>query len=199
MLPRDDPRFLSFRDVAEQKLLRVIHDLQSQGWDTDAALDRAEEIVLSSLGSNTLSLDRIPPFDERGWLPAAHQCDFGEFEARFAGASQRRRELLDEFRRIYQLALSCDAVRLIVGGSFITDVEEPGDVDAALLVPPEFFSSSLRTGETIAGELWRRSQQSRSVQLFIERDESAWWGWYRLFQGARDPVTLYRGVLEIRL
>ena len=93
----------------------------------------------------------IPPFDERGYLPqGVYETDEVEFNRRFGFNSYRQqmllglRSALDSLRRA-----GCD--RVYIGGSFITNKEEPGDIDGCFegifidenIIDPIFIDADL--------------------------------------------------------
>ena len=195
MLKPDDPLFLDFRSEAQQALLRIVHDFEAQGLTAAEAIEQAH--VECSRLLNADQTGRLPAFDEHGRLPAALRCSAEEFFRRFGSSSTRRKELSAAFSEVVRLGKSV-AARLIVGGSFVTSASEPDDVDAAMLVSPDVIEQA-NLSTTAAHALLRLSQQVTAIQLFVERDEVAWWSWFRLFTQTRDAVHLYQGVVEIEL
>lgn len=72
----------------------------------------------------------IPPFSDSGNLPEGiHDARWDEIVERF-GTNERRRELLDGFRRAVESLRSAGCRRAYLDGSFVTEKEEPGDFDA---------------------------------------------------------------------
>jgi hypothetical protein len=71
----------------------------------------------------------IPPFDERGYLPpGTYETDEVEFSRRFGFNSYRQQLLIGLKAALVSLKQSgCE--RVYIGGSFITDKAEPGDID----------------------------------------------------------------------
>jgi hypothetical protein len=61
-----------------------------------------------------------------------------EIAARFGQGSELRRVELESLRWLVDLARRAGVARLVVNGSFVTDVEEPNDVDCVLLVGTDF-------------------------------------------------------------
>jgi hypothetical protein len=77
----------------------------------------------------------IPEFDDRGYLPTgAHPAALDEIEKRFGTESELRRVQMQSIRWLVDLARRAGIERIILNGSFVTDVYEPNDVDCALLV-----------------------------------------------------------------
>jgi hypothetical protein len=72
----------------------------------------------------------IPEFDERGYLPAGvHPATLPEVDARFGQQSEVRRVQMESLRWLVDLVERAGARRLIVNGSFVTDLLEPNDID----------------------------------------------------------------------
>jgi hypothetical protein len=77
----------------------------------------------------------IPPFDENGCLPpGVHPATLDEVDARFGQLSELRRAQMDSIRWMVDLAERAGADRIILNGSFVTDIMDPNDVDCVLLV-----------------------------------------------------------------
>jgi hypothetical protein len=65
----------------------------------------------------------IPPFDEHGYLPPGiHPATLDEVEARFGCESELRRVQMESLRWLVDLARRAGVARLIVNGSFATEV-----------------------------------------------------------------------------
>jgi len=78
----------------------------------------------------------IPPFDALGCLPpGVHLATLAEVEARFGRQSELRRVQMESVRWMVDLAARAGVVRIILNGSFVTDIMEPNDVDCVLLIP----------------------------------------------------------------
>jgi hypothetical protein len=72
----------------------------------------------------------IPPFDDNGWLPpGVHPATLEEIDARFGQLSELRRVQMESVRWMVELALRAGAERIVLNGSFVADIIEPGDVD----------------------------------------------------------------------
>ncbi len=79
----------------------------------------------------------IPPFDDTGCLPAGvHLAPLAEIEDRFDRQSELRRVQMESVRWMVDLAVRAGFQRIILNGSFVTDIIEPNDVDCVLLVEP---------------------------------------------------------------
>jgi hypothetical protein len=77
----------------------------------------------------------IPAFDESGFLPPGiDRATLAEIEARFGHGSELRRVQIESVRWMVELAVRAGALRIILNGSFVTDIIEPNDVDCVLLI-----------------------------------------------------------------
>lgn len=71
----------------------------------------------------------IPPFNERGYLPPGiYEADLPTFEQRF-GFNRYRQQLLTGLVAALDSLQRAGCDRVYIGGSFITDKAEPGDID----------------------------------------------------------------------
>ena len=94
----------------------------------------------------------IPPFGEHGYLPPGiHPATLGEVEERFGCESEVRRVQMESLRWLIDLAHHAGVERLVINGSFVTDVYEPNDVDCVLLIGDGFPRDPLAEAELIAG------------------------------------------------
>ena len=76
----------------------------------------------------------IPPFEDSGCLPpGVHAATLAEIEARFGAQSELRRVQMESVRWMVDLAVRAGAQRIVLNGSFATDIMEPNDVDCVLL------------------------------------------------------------------
>ena len=73
--------------------------------------------------------ESIPLFDERGYLPpGVYETDKAEFARRF-GFNSYRQQLLSGLNSALISLKQAGCDRVYIGGSFVTDKEEPGDID----------------------------------------------------------------------
>ena len=76
----------------------------------------------------------IPPFDESGVLPpGTHPATLADIVARFGRASELRRVQMESIRWMVEVAVRAGVGRIVLNGSFTTDIIEPNDVDCVLL------------------------------------------------------------------
>jgi hypothetical protein len=94
----------------------------------------------------------IPPFDEHGYLPPGiHSATLDEVEARFGRESEVRRVQMESLRWLVDLARRAGAERLVINGSFVTNVLEPNDVDCVVLIRTGFPRDRSAEAELVAG------------------------------------------------
>ena len=94
----------------------------------------------------------IPPFDENGYLPpGVHPASLDEIKDRFGSESELRRVQMESLHWLVNLARRAGVVRLVVNGSFTTDVFEPNDVDCVLLIEAGFPKEADAEAELIEG------------------------------------------------
>lgn len=82
----------------------------------------------------------LPGFNEHGDLPEGrHLAAFAAVIARFGVGTPQRVAVTDRLRRIYQLAVATGHLdRLVIFGSYVSDVVEPHDVDVILVMRDDF-------------------------------------------------------------
>lgn len=84
----------------------------------------------------------LPEFNEFGDLPEGnHPASLAEIIARFGSGTAQRKAVTDRLRRIHQLALATGYLdRVVVFGSYVSNVSEPNDVDVILVMRNDFRS-----------------------------------------------------------
>jgi hypothetical protein len=81
----------------------------------------------------------IPAFNEAGCLPpGVHPASLEEIDRRFGRTSELRRVQMESVRWMVDLARRAGATRIVLNGSFVTDIMEPNDVDCVVLIGPGF-------------------------------------------------------------
>lgn len=94
----------------------------------------------------------IPPFNDSGFLPAGvHLATVAEINARFGGPSELRSVQMDSVRWMIDLAVRAGVQRIVLNGSFVTDIIEPNDVDCVLLIGPGSPIDSAAEDELMQG------------------------------------------------
>lgn len=94
----------------------------------------------------------IPELNEQGYLPAGtHGATLDEIAERFGKESELRRVQMESLRWLVDLARRAGVLRIIVDGSFVTDVYEPNDVDCVLLIGIDYPRDAAADGELQQG------------------------------------------------
>jgi len=94
----------------------------------------------------------IPPFDDSGCLPAGvHPATLSEIEARFGVQSELRRVQMDSIRWMVELSVLAGIQRVVLNGSFVTDIIEPNDVDCVLLLSGNTAVDPIAESELVRG------------------------------------------------
>jgi hypothetical protein len=94
----------------------------------------------------------IPPFDEFGRLPpGTHPATLAEIDARFGQQSELRRVQMESVRWMFELAAKAGAERVVLNGSFVTDIIEPNDVDCVVMFIPGRRQDPQAFQELLAG------------------------------------------------
>jgi hypothetical protein len=119
----------------------------------------------------------IPPFEDSGFLPpGVHRATLAEIEARFGRETDVRRAQMESVRWMIELAVRAGVERIVLNGSFVTDIMEPNDVDCALLLATDYPRDAAASEELIKGlpflEILRVEQEEfdRLVQRFFATD-----------------------------
>jgi hypothetical protein len=119
----------------------------------------------------------IPPFDESGCLPAGiHPATLEEIDARFGQNSELRRVQMESVRWMVELARQAGVERIVLNGSFVTDIMEPNDVDCVLLIGAGYPKDRQADMDLRAGlpfidiAIVRHQDFQRLVNLFFATD-----------------------------
>lgn len=139
----------------------------------------------------------IPSFRPDGYLPeGVHLASAAEITFRFGSSGHRRRRLVLRVRRWLELARAVGTTRLLVDGSFVTEKEQPNDVDAVLLLPPS-FQRQVRDGVDAALELEEMLLTRRPEELFAAEDLGDWDEWAEFFSRTREADGRRKGLVEV--
>jgi hypothetical protein len=143
----------------------------------------------------------LPPFNEFGDLPeGSYAATLDEIVARFGGGSSQRQVVTDRLRRVCQLALATGQVdRMLVFGSYVSNVEEPNDVDVILVMRNEFRSEECPAESLVLFDHERADRELGASVFWVRPDmllgeplEQFLTFWQTKRDGRR------RGVVEIR-
>ena len=132
----------------------------------------------------------IPDFNEHGYLPPGiHRARLAEIEKRFGKGSEIRRVQMQSLHWLVDLAKRAGIERLIINGSFVTDVFEPNDVDCVLRIAEGFPLNSGVEEAILAGLPF--------LDIHLVDQEDFDYFTQRLF--AEDRQLRARGMIEVRL
>ena len=122
----------------------------------------------------------IPAFNEYGYLPAGlHGATLDEIAARFGQQTELRRVQMESLRWLSDLAKRAGVERLVINGSFATDVAEPNDVDCVLLFGADFPRDDEAEQELLNGlpfleiQLVRQARFTMLVERFFATDRES--------------------------
>ncbi len=94
----------------------------------------------------------IPELQDDGYLPpGVHSADLHEVCNRFGHQSEIRTIQAESVRWLVDIARRAGVLRLVINGSFVTDVLEPNDVDCVLLIGEDFPNDHDAESELLAG------------------------------------------------
>lgn len=141
----------------------------------------------------------IPPFRTDGYLPKGlHFALEAEVVFRFGASTRRRRRLVLRLRQWIQLARQTRARRLLVDGSFVKAKGDPDDVDAVVLLSPD-FQKQIDEGAEPALELEEMIVTRRPEEIFAAEDDDDWEAWVHFFSRTREADDRRKGLVEVQL
>ena len=141
----------------------------------------------------------IPKFCADGYLPEGlYLASKTEVMFRFGSSSRRRRRLVLRIRRWIELARLIGGLRLLIDGSFVTAKAEPDDIDAVILLPPD-FQHQIEQGIEAALELEEMILTRRPEEIFAAEDETDWNEWIEFFTRTREADGRRKGLVEVKL
>jgi hypothetical protein len=130
----------------------------------------------------------IPPFDDNGYLPpGVHPATLEEIAARFGRQSEIRQVQMDSLGWLVDLAWRAGIQRLVINGSFVTDAEEPNDVDCLLLIDDAYPQDAEADGQLQEGLPFLQL-------IFVQQPD---FDWYVRVQFATDRDNLFKGMVEV--
>jgi len=86
----------------------------------------------------------------------------------------------------------------LLDGSFVTAKQEPNDIDAVVLLPPD-FEAQIEQGIESALELERMLLSRHPEEIFAAEDEADWNDWVAFFSRTREADGRRKGLVEIEL
>ena len=189
---RRERRFVALQAGFEDALGYLTAKFQMDGLARDAAIEqvagRFEKLIEAASG---------PVFDDDGYLAPMQSCTEAEI-LRWFGTNAHREKLFERIHRWLELARSVKARRFFLDGSFVTEKDEPGDVDAVVLLPDN-FDQRLRSSDSAAVELNGMFDSRQPEELLPAEDEEDWWGWFEFFTRTREENGRRKGLMEVML
>lgn len=141
----------------------------------------------------------IPKFCTDGYLSEGlYLASEAKIMFRFGSSSRRRRRLTLRLRRWIELARMVGGLRLLIDGSFVTAKVEPYDIDAVILLPPD-FQHQIEQGIEAALELEEMILTRRPEEIFAAEDETDWNEWIEFFSRTREADGRRKGLVEVKL
>lgn len=149
----------------------------------------------------------IPAMDERGLLPGGyHSADFREIEQRFVYGPYRE-NLYRQVRTFVDQELRGVAagLRLVLGGSYFSDKEEPADIECTVYLPPEQIAARLELVQLQGGIQHDRIKRTYRADFYISIEMEGFNDFGAFFQYV-GPKTAHtkgldekdaRGVIEV--
>ena len=133
----------------------------------------------------------IPDFDDRGYLPpGVHRATLEEVAERFGQGSELRRTQMESVRWMVDLARRAGIERVILNGSFVTDVLDPNDVDCVLLATENSTQMKSTSGDELVSGL-------PFLEIEVVGQE-----WFDFLSGtffATDRRNVPKGLIEVIL
>jgi hypothetical protein len=114
----------------------------------------------------------LPEFTEFGDLPEGnHQASLAEVVARFGTGMAQRQAVTDRLRRIYGLALATGYLdRVVVFGSYVSDIDEPNDVDVILVMGNDFRAEDCPTESLVLFDQARANAELEASIFWVRPD-----------------------------
>jgi hypothetical protein len=143
--------------------------------------------------------NELPPFRDDGYLPdGLHKTNLATVVETFGKNSRRRQFLVFRLQRWIELARNVRAQKLFIDGSFVTEKNEPNDIDAVVLLPSDFRDQVL-SGLESAIELEYMLLTRRPEEIFAAEDDNDWDEWIQFFMQTREFDNRTKGLVEIEL
>jgi hypothetical protein len=135
----------------------------------------------------------LPPLDYRGSLPEGiYRTSLEEVIERFGVGSKQRQLLARRLNTLYKRAQKMGADSLMIGGSFISDVSNPKDLDVVIILPEQGTNKIVQKDLDVI-----QTYISTGKSTFIASDKESVQHWTHFLKNSflGEP----RGVVEINL
>jgi hypothetical protein len=130
----------------------------------------------------------IPPLDDNGYLPPGiYPANLEEIRERFGTGSEIRQAQMDSLAWLVGLFRQAGVRRLVIDGSFVTDVLEPNDVDCVLLIDNAYPQDAEADEQLQAGLPFLQL-------IFVQQPD---FDWYVLVHFASDRDLILKGMVEV--
>jgi hypothetical protein len=149
----------------------------------------------------------IPVMTPAGLLPpGVHDATLPEVEQVFGSRNDRRVELFQKFTQFLNVARSFGLFQAVIAdGSFVTDKDVPGDIDAVLLLPRADLPKL--TGHPNRLQILDQHAVKAQYEIHLFLDPLPAGPWTSFFQHLKPadalarklPPTTRRGVLKVTL
>jgi hypothetical protein len=111
----------------------------------------------------------VPAADAEAASASGRDTDLGELQQVFGSSPRRRAELFQKLEHFVSLARNFALFRsLYIDGSFVTDKEAPGDIDAVLEIPRHDFPKLLAHPNALALVDASSVKSTYEVHLFFQ-------------------------------
>ena len=130
----------------------------------------------------------IPPLNEHGYLPPGlHAASLDEVIDRFGHGSELREAQAQSLRWLLPLCIQAGIDKLLLNGTFVTNVVDPNDVDCVLLAPPDYDESAPAAQRILDGLPF--------LELRVVNEDD--YAWYSTVLFASDRAMIPKGVIEV--
>lgn len=141
----------------------------------------------------------LPELMKNGFLPPGlHLAELDEIWERFGKGSEQRQTLFRRLQLFVDLARHVGAVRMFIGGSYVTAELYPKDVDVVIWVGDTFLDL-LDKGDEYALTLELMFLTREPQEAFAVFDELGWNAWIEFFSKVRGRRNLRKGLVEVQL
>lgn len=143
----------------------------------------------------------LPDFNPSGDFPEGRLlASLNEVLARFGSGTPQRQAVTDRLRRIFALSLATNHLdRLVIFGSYVSDVAEPNDVDVILVMRNDFTAEHCPADSLVLFDHTRADRELGASVFWVCPDmllgeslEQFLAHWERKRDGTR------RGIVEVR-
>mgnify|MGYP005748398841 CR=1 FL=1 len=153
-------------------------------------------------GMNVLA---IPNFNEHGFLPVGvYDCSLEELEQIFTNLPNKDirkshfNSLLGYIEQIKVAKIPCN--HLLIDGSYVTNKEDPSDIDIAIITPYDFCPADMTQAylEVMHKDIVKSKYGLNMFPVFYESESLR--EIIEFYQGVKPPrQNLKKGILKVRI